>query len=372
MNIADTLTAIAVILGLIHFLIPIIYYWYLKGRWIGRPWNIKLDPGYRPRVTVIIPTYNEVKFIVERLNNLYGQDYPKDLMEVIVVDSASTDGTPELVEKWAAEHTDFNIRFVKEKMRRGKTPAIIDFFRNRNNIFSGNVVMFTDADALWNSNAITSAVKYFADPSVGSLSGSISYHGETIENVYRNYYNVVRIAESKYYGTPIHNGPFIAIRGDILRSCGLPHFPGSDDSSWGSFVAFMGYRAIQVDDVIVKEPVRQSQLRRKVRRAQHLLLSFLKTKKFSKKLGLYRPAKPFEKIWRIEWWLHAVNPWLLVVSATLLVMGAFYGSLTAITLLGIGLALLMLKAYGTWVLQQLYLVIAAIRSLWTREVTWSK
>jgi hypothetical protein len=123
---------------------------------------------------------------------------------------------------------------------------------------------------------------------------------------------------------------------------------------------------------MVKEPVRGGQFYRKVRRAQHLLLSFVKTKRYVKKLGVYRHIEPFEKIWKMEWWLHVVNPWFLAASAILLVMSTLYASFMAITFLGIGIILLVLKAYRTWVLQQLYLVIAAVRNLWTREIAWSK
>jgi hypothetical protein len=190
--------------------------------------------------------------------------------------------------------------------------------------------------------------------------------------VYRNYYNIIRVAESKVFATPVHNGPFLAVRAELLGKYGLPVFPGSDDSSFGSYVALLGFRAIQVDDVTVKEPTRGSQFCRKIRRAQHLLLSFLKTKSYAKKIGVYRRVKSFEKIWRVEWWLHVVNPWFLTASMILLVMSTLYASFTAITFLGIGIMLLVLKAYRTWVLQQLYLVIAAVRNLWTREIAWSK
>ena len=151
-----------------------------------------------------------------------------------------------------------------------------------------------------------------------------------------------------------------------------PIFPGSDDSSFGSFIAFTGYRAIQADDIQVKEPIRGNQFRRKIRRAQHLLLNFLKTKQYAKKFGVYKHIEPFEKIWRMEWWLHVVNPWLLIASIILLITAVLYGSSLALILLGIGLALLVLKTYRTWALQQIYLVIASVRNLWTSENVWSK
>ncbi len=369
------LDLLALALAGIHFGVPLLYYSYLKRRYLNKPWNIKIDENYKPKVTVIVPTYKEAKFIWSKLDNLYAQEYPKSLIEVIVVDSKSDDGTVDLVKEWASKHLGFNIRLIEEDRRYGKFHALQTALREVDP--SSKVIVFTDADAFWERNALNNALSYFADPSVGSVTGSIVYitpinGGKYLENTYREFYNMVRVAESRKYATPVHNGPFLAIRTSLLRRFGLPDFPGSDDSAFGSFIAFAGYRAIQVSDVIVKEPVRGNQLYRKVRRAQHLLLSFLKTKQYVKKLGVYMRTKPFERIWKVEWWLHVINPWLLIVCAALLVMGAFYGSFTALMLLGVGLMLLTLKAYRTWVLQQLYLVIAAIRNLWTREIAWAK
>ena len=46
-------------------------------------------------MTIIIPTYNEAEYIQGKLDNIYDQDYLKNLMEVIVIDSASSDETAE-------------------------------------------------------------------------------------------------------------------------------------------------------------------------------------------------------------------------------------------------------------------------------------
>jgi cellulose synthase/poly-beta-1,6-N-acetylglucosamine synthase-like glycosyltransferase len=361
----------ALTLAGIHFGTPLLYYYYLKSRYLNKPWDIKIDENYKPKVTIIVPTYNEAEFIWDRLDNINIQNYAKNMMEVIVVDSASKDGTVELVKKWSSEHNDINLKLVEEPKRRGKLFAVLESLKHASS--ESSIVVFTDADAFWESDALDNAVKYFADPSVGAVTASIIYSNDkTFENVYRNYYNTVRIAESKVFATPVHNGPFLAIKAELLGKHGLPAFPGSDDSSFGSYVALLGFRAIQVDDAIVKEPTRGSQFRRKIRRAQHLLLNFLKTKSYAKKIGVYRRVKSFEKIWGVEWWLHVVNPWLLIASVLLLAMSMFYASFTAITLLGIGIALLVLRMYRTWVTQQLYLVIAAVRNLWTREIMWSK
>lgn len=51
------------------------------------------------QISIIIPAYNEEKFIAECLQSVYNQDYPKDKMEVIVVDGHSTDKTAEIVRR---------------------------------------------------------------------------------------------------------------------------------------------------------------------------------------------------------------------------------------------------------------------------------
>jgi cellulose synthase/poly-beta-1,6-N-acetylglucosamine synthase-like glycosyltransferase len=363
----------ALMLAGIHFGTPLLYYLYLKSRYLNKPQDIKVDESYEPKVTIIVPTYKEAKFILNRLDNIYAQNYSRNLIEVIVVDSASGDETIDFVREWASKHS-ISLRLVEEPERRGMVHAL-NFVLQHCQI-NGEIVVFTDVDAVWSSDALTKITKYFADPNVGAVTASITPTtsvSDFLEGAYREYYNLLRVAESKVHSTPIHNGALVAFRASLLYEMGgLPSYTGNDDSTPASITAFMGYRAIQVNDVIVKEPVRKSQFYRKVRRAQHLLLSFLKTKQYAKKLGVYRRIKSFEKIWKVEVWLHVVNPWLLVACAILLVIGAFFGSLTATILLGIGSVFLMLKAYRTWVLQQLYLVIAAVRNLWTREIAWSK
>lgn len=365
------LEVLALTIAIVHFATPLIYYAYLK-RYERRPWNIRVDNGYKCRLAVILPTYNETEIIKEKLENIEQQDYPKELLKVIVIDS-SDDGTAHVVEEWSSTNNDLNLKLIKEKERRGKLYAL-DLALKHVSPDCG-VIVFTDADAFWNPKALSKAVSLLADPNVGAVTARIMYTGikdKLLENTYRDYYNVVRVAESKVHSTPVHNGPFLAIKAELFHQMGLPMFEGSDDSAFASFIAFTGYRAIEVDDIIVKEPLRGSQILKKIRRAQHLLLNFLATKRYTKKRGLYIKSS-FDRIWKIEWWLHVVNPWLLVVgTAFLFVDLALFKSKTGLALLAIGLALLALKSFRMWVFQQLYLAIGAVRNLWNKNTMWKR
>jgi cellulose synthase/poly-beta-1,6-N-acetylglucosamine synthase-like glycosyltransferase len=363
---------LGLLLWMLHFSVPLTYFTYLR-RYARRPWNVKADKQYKPQLTVILPTYNESELIEKRLENLVTQDYPTNKVEIVVVDSASTDGTAAIVEDWLSRSKGINAKLIRESSRGGKFRALTYAMKAIRP--TSEAIVLTDADAYWEPNALSEVTSFLADPRVGAVTGTIFYvedQGALGEDTYRNYYNAVHVAESKLHSTAVFNGPLLAIRTELLHKIGFPNFPGSDDSAFGSFVAFAGYRAIQVDTAVVREYVRGSQLRRRVRRATCLLLNFHNTKHYAKKMNLY-VRSDFDNIWRTEWWLCVVNPWLLLASVALLVVGAILdGSKIASALLAVNALLLLLRPYRTWVLQQLYLILGAFRNLWTNEEVWNR
>lgn len=77
------------------------YAWIILRRWVA--WKklpqVDVNPGYKPttKLSVIVPVRNEAAHILQLLQDLERQSYPKELFEVLVVDDHSEDGTPELV-----------------------------------------------------------------------------------------------------------------------------------------------------------------------------------------------------------------------------------------------------------------------------------
>jgi poly-beta-1,6-N-acetyl-D-glucosamine synthase len=359
-------------LAALHFGMPLTYFACMKN-YTKKPWNIAVDEKHTPKISVIVPTFREEEFINEKLGDLYAQDYDKNLLEVIVVDDFSDDQTSHLAEQWISDHHDFNVKLIQRTVHQGKLSCLNEAINEINPLT--DLIVLTDADAFWDRNALSRAGRYFADAKVGSVTCCIVYVGpkvSRVENEYRNYYNILRVAESKRQATPIQNGPLLAIRARILKHPGFPNYRGSDDSVFGSFVAFMGYRAIQADDVFVREPTRGSNFRRKVRRANRLVQNFLKTKRYARSVNAYVKSS-FDDVWRVEWWLHIVNPWFLVASVGLLMVSAvFYGSTLAVLALFGGLLLLVQGAYRMWIGQQLYLIVARLWGLRTKDVTWKR
>jgi cellulose synthase/poly-beta-1,6-N-acetylglucosamine synthase-like glycosyltransferase len=365
----DALLIVAIGLGLLHFGFPLAYFYYLKKLWLNKPWDVRSDPEYKPRVSIIVPTYNEAKLVRQKLDDIASQDYPKNLVEIIVVDSASTDGTLEVVKEWIADHRDVKAKLIEENARRGKAHAL-----NRAlEATLGDVVVITDVDSAWPSrNTLASALSWFSDPLVGAVTClKIPAVGGFVgvEKGYRDLYNVVRLCESKKYSTPVFHGELAAFRRDLLVQLGgFPTDIGADDSHTATLIALKGHKAIAVDNAICRELVPGKGYHMwRIRRAQHLIQHFTKALKLLPKAPI-----EFKPILLAETWLHLFNPWLLLVATTILLYKALMGSLTALTSLTAGAALLILRPYRTWVATQVYLITACIRNLWTKEIAWEK
>ena len=70
------------------------------------------------QITIVIPTYNEESLIEQKLKNTFALDYPRDQLKIIVMDSASTDKTREIVGRFPDVKLTFSPRSPLPKRRR--------------------------------------------------------------------------------------------------------------------------------------------------------------------------------------------------------------------------------------------------------------
>ena len=82
---------------------------------------------YEPTVTFIIPCKNEEAVIAETAANCFKVDYPKQKIEVIVINDGSTDGTADAIESIRNKYP--NLIFVDWEKNRGKKHAMAEGFR---------------------------------------------------------------------------------------------------------------------------------------------------------------------------------------------------------------------------------------------------
>jgi len=151
-----------------------------------------------PTVSLVIPTYNEGQIIGQKLENILELDYPRDKLDVLVVDSASSDDTKDTVRRFANRtHGLVNINLIEQPSRQGKSSAINEALRSS----SAEVFALTDADVVVRPDALKRLVKRLAQGTTGAASGvEVPVGGRgllfQIESGYRSVYTAVRMAEA--------------------------------------------------------------------------------------------------------------------------------------------------------------------------------
>lgn len=145
------------VLSLFYFPLALAYVF-----WERRQLGHERIRSYRPRVTVLVPAYNEERTIGACIRSILASDHPS--IELIVINDGSTDHTAQVLREWAA---DGRVRYVAQP-NGGKASAL-----NRGlALATGEIVLFTDADSLFEPDTIARGVAYLADRRVGAVSGN--------------------------------------------------------------------------------------------------------------------------------------------------------------------------------------------------------
>jgi biofilm PGA synthesis N-glycosyltransferase PgaC len=195
-----------------------------------KPWRLKINQDYRPKVSILVPTYNESDVIRFKLENLQTIDYPKDLTQIIIVDSNSSDGTVKIARDFADHHKETNITIIVEGERRGKSAALNMALKHS----SGEVIIVSDADCFWPPHILLKTLPFLADPSIGGISGpkvlmnSEQSRTTKSEDTYLSLMSTVALGQSKVGSTLFFEGGFSAYKKKVLESFD-PYKTGSDD-----------------------------------------------------------------------------------------------------------------------------------------------
>lgn len=121
-----------------------------------------MDGHGLPSVSIVVPAYNESARIMDCIRSLLGQDYPRGLLQVIVVDNGSRDDT------FAMLRATDGILALQERAP-GSYAARNLALRH----VSGEVVCFTDADCTASPGWVRNAVRHLAGGSVGIVAGHV-------------------------------------------------------------------------------------------------------------------------------------------------------------------------------------------------------
>ncbi len=212
-------------------------------------WPTTIDKSYKPRVSIIIPTYNEQEIISYKLANTKSLTYPKNLLELIIVDSNSFDDTVEIIKSFSQEEKDLKTKILVENERKGKSHALNYALPH----CTGEIIVISDADCFWPTNILEAALPFLADPTVGAIGGPKTLFNSRqtwvtrMEEDYLKSANFIRLGESKAGSTVFFEGGFSAFKRAALDEFD-PYDTGSDDC--GSLIGIIekNYRAMLVKE----------------------------------------------------------------------------------------------------------------------------
>jgi cellulose synthase/poly-beta-1,6-N-acetylglucosamine synthase-like glycosyltransferase len=203
-----------------------------------------------PFVSVVIAAYNEERSIGEKLDNILSLDYPQDRLEVVIASDGSIDNTNAIIQRYKE-------RGVKllALPRQGKAAAL----NAAVSVSTGEILVFSDANSIYKTNAIRALVKPFADPSIGGVAGDQRYLKKNKagfagigERVYWNFDRFMKNFESRAGNAISATGAIYAIRRTLFQTVqeGV-----TDDFATSTGVIAQGYRLVFEPDAIAYEPV---------------------------------------------------------------------------------------------------------------------
>ena len=168
---------------------------------------------YEPSATLLISAYNEIKVIEQKLENSLALDYPPDKLQIIVINDGSSDGTDEIVERYVPRGIIHN----RVDGRGGKNVAINETWP----FVTGEAVVFSDANSMYEQDAIKKLMAHFADERVGCVCGELRYiNAETGsalgETLYWRYEQYLKKLQSRLGEVLVLNGSIFAVRRDLF------------------------------------------------------------------------------------------------------------------------------------------------------------
>ena len=112
----------------------------LLGGMLRRRVRVAPDREYLPTVTILIAAFNEARYIVETVTNKLELDYPADKLRIFVLNDGSTDGTDEIVDRYAEK----GVKHHHVAGRGGKNVAINKTWH----LVESEIVVFSDANSI--------------------------------------------------------------------------------------------------------------------------------------------------------------------------------------------------------------------------------
>jgi cellulose synthase/poly-beta-1,6-N-acetylglucosamine synthase-like glycosyltransferase len=291
-----------------------------------------------PVFCLLVPTYNEIRFLRGKIENLLRQRYVSGKRRILICDGGSTDGSRESV----ADLIGPGVEWL-DCPRPGK---VLQLNHGLAHVAEGGYVAVSDADSLFvDDDALLRAYDYLRNPGVGVVGAwgiPDPERAATSERAYWDKQNRLRFLETRAISSSIVTAHFYAFRRSLLRF--FPEDCVADDVHAAFAAHLRNERVVYAHDIEAYE-LRQPQgmaetLRHKFRKAHaytsellrplHLLPVFGKRRKF---IYLFKIFQFFHLPWSVVFFLGSAGVyayhgrWVSIAAAfALLFLGTLSGS----------------------------------------------
>lgn len=283
---------------------------------IGKIWKSKELGIYEPSISIIISAYNEEIVIENRIKNISQQNYNFAKIEVLIGSDASTDSTNMLLTRLEQNFPWLRV-FLFEK-RTGKAEVLNKLI----NFSSNDFLVFTDANSMYEENALMNLVKNFADNRIGGICGKLellqnsdNFFAGVEEKTYWNFENRIKMGEGSLGILLGGNGANYAIRSSLVESIPTKK-PVTDDLFITLSIINQGFKFVYENESVAVEFV-SSQLRDEFNRKVRISSTNFQTIGYFKNL-FYNPLVSYVYI------SHKIIRWIFpLIMFLLLILNAF-------------------------------------------------
>jgi cellulose synthase/poly-beta-1,6-N-acetylglucosamine synthase-like glycosyltransferase len=301
------------------------------------------EPAEWPRISIVVPAYNEEFAIRRTIESLLALDYPPDRRQILIVSDASTDRTDAIT----LEYADRGVELFRMDRRSGKTAAENTALPR----LRGEIVVNTDATIRILPGSLKPLIRVFTDPMIGVASGrdvsvsQVTAQGNEGESGYVGYEMWVRSLETQLGSIVGASGCFYAIRQDLHRT--LVPAALSRDFASALTAREHGLRAVSVDEAVCLVP-RTVSLRREFRRKVRTMARGLETLFYKRQL--LNPFRYGTFAWMLgshklaRWLVFLATPPALLALAHLSLVSSLALALFSVFLGGLVLGLIALRA----------------------------
>jgi cellulose synthase/poly-beta-1,6-N-acetylglucosamine synthase-like glycosyltransferase len=192
-------------------------------------------------VSIIVCAHNEAASIGAKLRSVFASLRGRgEAIEILVCDDGSTDATAAIVGALAGE-SPVPFRLMRLP-RGGKAAALREAIRTA----AGEILVFSDADPLWDEVTLSELLRPFSDATIGAVAGEVrslrssrpgAWRGG--EALFRGYESAIRAAEDRLFGCVSADGGLFALRASLAEPV-----PGdvTDDFFLSTAAVVRGYR----------------------------------------------------------------------------------------------------------------------------------